>query len=603
MTNDGGRAHQPTSYDLRPPAPAWPNPYADPAAAPVTQDPAAMAVAPGAAPGVMPGVASGAMPGVASGGTGPVGGPGASAGSGMATGSGAAAGSGTAAGEPGAGRRVGGRYLLRSRLGHGGMGTVWRAHDEVVDREVAVKEPRVPDHLPDSMRQNIHLRMQREARAAARVAHPSVVAVHDVVVEEGRPWIVMELVKGQSLGARLNEGTLDAREAARVGLAVLGALEAAHEAGVLHRDVKPDNVLLGRHDRVVLTDFGIAQIEGEQGLTETGGFIGSPEFVAPERALGQRPGPASDLWSLGVVLYAAVEGMSPFRRSNTQATMQAVLSAEPPRPTRGPAAYADLVMGLLRKEPSARPTTSRIRAVLEEVARPAPVAPVNTAPTPAVTGSRWIPPVLHHKRKTQWSLGVGTVVVGAAVALFAINPFGYGPATPLHWKVVDEPEVVKASLAVPEDYVKEIKPDEHLVLFNDPGGVYKVSLFTHNDPPAGSSDASDKDKQVESARTQAAKRKTRLEKGDISGVADARVSIGSAPSFDGRESVEMTTVYRKSGSGDDDPKAVRRTRVIVDKAKDTAWYLEVTMPEKGKARADGDKLYKEVLRYLKLKEK
>ncbi|MGI5338058.1 serine/threonine-protein kinase [Streptomyces sp. CA-181903] len=516
----------------------------------------------------------------------------------------AAGGPGTAAAgaaEPGAGRRIGGRYLLRSRLGHGGMGTVWRAHDEVVDREVAVKEPRVPDHLPESMRQTIHLRMQREARAAARVAHPSVVAVHDVVVEDGRPWIVMELVKGQSLGGRLNEGTLDAREAARVGLAVLGALEAAHEAGVLHRDVKPDNVLLGRHDRVVLTDFGIAQIEGEQGLTETGGFIGSPEFVAPERALGQRPGPASDLWSLGVVLYAAVEGMSPFRRSNTQATMQAVLSAEPPRPTRGPAALTDIVMRLLRKEPSARPTTSEVRAALEEVARPAPPVPV--APAVPVTGSRWIPPVLHHKRKTQWSLGVGVVVVGAAVALFAVNPFGYGPATPLHWKVVEEPEVVKASLAVPEDYVKEIKPDEHLVLFNDPGGVYRVSLFTHNDPPAGSVDASDKDKQVDSARIQAAKRRTRLEKGEITGVADARVSVGSAPSFDGRESVEMTTVYRKSGSGDDDPKAVRRTRVIVNKAKDTAWYLEVTMPEKGKARADGDKLYKEVLRYLKLKEK
>ncbi|MBC2878455.1 MULTISPECIES: serine/threonine-protein kinase [Streptomyces] len=609
MTNDGGRAHQPTSYDLRPPAPAWPNPYADPAAPPVTQDPAAMAVAPGAAADVAPG------------GTGPVGGPGMAAGSGSAMDSGAAAGPGpamgpgtaggsvtaagpgTAVGEPGAGRRVGGRYLLRSRLGHGGMGTVWRAHDEVVDREVAVKEPRVPDHLPESMRQTIHLRMQREARAAARVAHPSVVAVHDVVVEDGRPWIVMELVKGQSLGGRLNEGTLDAREAARVGLAVLGALEAAHEAGVLHRDVKPDNVLLGRHDRVVLTDFGIAQIEGEQGLTETGGFIGSPEFVAPERALGQRPGPASDLWSLGVVLYAAVEGMSPFRRSNTQATMQAVLSAEPPRPTRGPAVFTDIVMRLLRKEPSARPTTSEVRAALEEVARPAPVAPASAAPTPAVTGSRWIPPVLHHKRKTQWSLGVGVVVVGAAVALFAINPFGYGPATPLHWKVVDEPEIVKASLAVPEDYVKEIKPDEHWVLFNDPGGVYRISLFTESDPPAGSSDASDKTKQVDSARGEAAKRKADFEKGNLSGITEAKSSIDSAPSFDGLDSVEMTTVYRKSGSGDNDPKAVRRTRVIVNKAKDTAWYFEVTMPEKGKARADGDKLYKEALRYLKLKEK
>ncbi|MBZ4319357.1 serine/threonine-protein kinase [Streptomyces huiliensis] len=565
MTNDGGRANQPTSYDLRPPATAWPNPYADPAAPPVTQDPAALSDAPGAAAG-------------------PAGGP------------------VTAVGDPGAGRRVGGRYLLRSRLGHGGMGTVWRAHDEVVDREVAIKEPRVPDHVPESMRQNIHLRMQREARAAARVAHPSVVAVHDVVVEEGRPWIVMELVKGQSLGDRLNEGTLDAREAARIGLAVLGALEAAHEAGVLHRDVKPDNVLLGRHDRVVLTDFGIAQIEGEQGLTETGGFIGSAEFVAPERALGQRPGPASDLWSLGVVLYAAVEGMSPFRRSNTNATMQAVLSAEPPRPTRGPDGFTDIVMRLLRKEPSARPTTSEVRAALEEVARPAPVAPVVTAPAAAATGSRWIPPVLHHKRKTQWSLGIGVVVVGAAVALLAINPFGYGPATPLHWKVVDEPEIVKASVAVPEDYVKDVKPDEKWVLFNDPGGVYRVSLWIETDPAAGSTPSADAER-VDSAREEAAQRKAAFEKAAVSDVSDARVLVDSLSTFDGRESVEMTTTYRKTGAGEQEPKFVRRTRVIVNKAKDTAWYLEVTMPEKGKARTDGDKLYKEVLRYLKLKEK
>lgn len=170
------------------------------------------------------------------------------------------------------------------------MGTVWRAHDQIVDRDVAVKEPRVPDHLPERERQTVYQRMEREARAAARIDHPSVVTVHDVVVENGRPWIVMELVRGQSLGDRLTEGTLDPREAARIGLAVLGALAAAHEAGVLHRDVKPDNVLLGRSDRVVLTDFGIAQIEGEQRLTETGGFVGSPEFIAPERVLGQRPG-------------------------------------------------------------------------------------------------------------------------------------------------------------------------------------------------------------------------------------------------------------------------------------------------------------------------
>ncbi|NEB17968.1 serine/threonine protein kinase, partial [Streptomyces coelicoflavus] len=164
-----------------------------------------------------------------------------------------------AAPDPGAGRLVAGRYRLTARLGHGGMGTVWRAQDETVGREVAVKEPRVPDHLPERERDNAFERMRREARAAARLDHPAVVGVHDVAVVDGQPWIVMELVRGRSLGDVLQEGTLGAREAARIGLEVLGALEAAHAAGVLHRDVKPDNVLLGRHDRVVLTDFGIAQ--------------------------------------------------------------------------------------------------------------------------------------------------------------------------------------------------------------------------------------------------------------------------------------------------------------------------------------------------------
>ncbi|WP_143649563.1 serine/threonine-protein kinase, partial [Streptomyces tricolor] len=160
--------------------------------------------------------------------------------------------------DPGAGRLVAGRYRLLGKLGHGGMGTVWRAKDEVVDREVAVKEPRVPDHLPEREQANAYERMRREARAAARLDHPAVVNVHDVAVVDGRPWIVMELVHGRTLGEVLRDGTLDAREAARIGLQVLGALEAAHAAGVLHRDVKPDNILLGRYDRVVLTDFGIA---------------------------------------------------------------------------------------------------------------------------------------------------------------------------------------------------------------------------------------------------------------------------------------------------------------------------------------------------------
>ncbi|NEA05023.1 protein kinase, partial [Streptomyces sp. SID10116] len=265
--------------------------------------------------------------------------------------------------EPGTGRLIAHRYRLLGKLGHGGMGTVWRAKDETVDREVAVKEPRVPDHLPERERANVFERMRREARAAARLDHPAVVNVHDVAVEDGQPWIVMELVQGRSLGAALQEGTLGAREAARIGLDVLNALDAAHQAGILHRDVKPDNVMLGRHDRVVLTDFGIAQIEGETNLTDTGGFVGSPEFIAPERVLGQRPGPASDLWSLGVVLYAATEGVSPFRRNNTPATLQSVLNATPAAPASASGPLAEAINRLLAKDPAHRPNAAQVRAL------------------------------------------------------------------------------------------------------------------------------------------------------------------------------------------------------------------------------------------------
>ncbi|MDX3576579.1 serine/threonine-protein kinase, partial [Streptomyces sp. FL07-04A] len=283
--------------------------------------------------------------------------------------------------EPGVGRLVAGRYRLLARLGHGGMGTVWRAKDETVDREVAVKEPRVPDCLPERERARTFERMRREARAAARLDHPAVVGVHDVAVVDGRPWIVMELVRGRSLGDALQEGTLGTREAARIGLEVLGALEAAHAAGILHRDVKPDNVLLGRYDRVVLTDFGIAQIEGETSLTDTGGFVGSPEYIAPERVLGRRPGPAADLWSLGVVLYAATEGVSPFRRSNTPATLQSVLHATPAPAAAAQGPLAEVIDALLQKDPAHRPAAARVRALLEAAANPPAPQPPPTGPT------------------------------------------------------------------------------------------------------------------------------------------------------------------------------------------------------------------------------
>ncbi|MDT7846627.1 serine/threonine-protein kinase [Streptomyces justiciae] len=375
--------------------------------------------------------------------------------------------------DPGAGRLIAGRYRLLAKLGHGGMGTVWRAKDETVDREVAVKEPRVPDHLPERERANAFERMRREARAAARLDHPAVVNVHDVAVVDGQPWIVMELVQGRSLGDALQEGTLGAREAARIGLEVLAALEAAHAAGILHRDVKPDNVLLGRHDRVVLTDFGIAQIEGETSLTDTGGFVGSPEYIAPERVLGQRPGPASDLWSLGVVLYAATEGVSPFRRSNTPATLQSVLNATPAAPASASGPLAEVIAGLLQKEPGRRPNAAQVRTQLEKAA--APPAPAPTQVVQLAEGSS--PKGVRLGRKTL--IGLGAAVVAAAVTAYLVIADPFAGPLPDGWKTVHEKDVA-ASLAVPSEYVRGVpdrKTDEgHWVTYTDASGSIWIGL-------------------------------------------------------------------------------------------------------------------------------
>ncbi|MFF4016707.1 protein kinase [Streptomyces sp. NPDC001843] len=256
--------------------------------------------------------------------------------------------------QPGSERVIAGRYRLLSPLGEGGMGTVWRARDEVLNREVAVKEVRAPAGLPGADVERLYARLEREAWAAARVANHNVVTVYDVAMEGGRPWIVMELVRGMSLADQLEaEGPLPPQRAAHIGAEVLAALRSAHAAGVLHRDVKPANVLLANDGRVVLTDFGIATVEGSSALTMTGEVIGSPEYLAPERALGRTPGPESDLWSLGVLLYAAVEGSSPFRQDTPLSTLRAVVDEELPPPRRaGP--LTPVIEGLLRKDPAER---------------------------------------------------------------------------------------------------------------------------------------------------------------------------------------------------------------------------------------------------------
>lgn len=222
-----------------------------------------------------------------------------------------------------------GRYRLADSIGSGGMGRVWRAHDELLHRAVAIKELTAALYVSEGDRGVLLARTRAEARAAARINHSAVVTVHDVLEHDGRPWIVMELVEGRSLADAVKEdGRVEPAEAARIGLWVLRALRAAHSAGVLHRDVKPGNVLLGHDGRVLLTDFGIAQIEGDTTITRTGEVVGSVDYLAPERVRGHDPGPSSDLWALGATLYTAVEGRSPFRRTSPLTTLQAVVEEE-----------------------------------------------------------------------------------------------------------------------------------------------------------------------------------------------------------------------------------------------------------------------------------
>ncbi|MET9323976.1 protein kinase [Streptomyces sp. NPDC003038] len=272
----------------------------------------------------------------------------------MGDGGGGGGGGQDAGAESGADRVISGRYRLLDPLGRGGMGIVWRARDEVLAREVAVKEVRAPAGLDPAELERMYRRLEREAWAAARISHRGVVTVYDVATDGGRPWIVMELVRGLSLADVLEaEGPMSPRRAAHIGEQVLAALRSAHESGVLHRDVKPGNVLIGNDGRVVLSDFGIASLEGSSAITMTGEVVGSPEFLAPERALGRDPGPEADLWSLGVMLYAAVEGGSPFRRDTALATLRAVVD-EPLPPARRAGPLEPVLEGLLRKDPAER---------------------------------------------------------------------------------------------------------------------------------------------------------------------------------------------------------------------------------------------------------
>ncbi|MGW6691614.1 serine/threonine-protein kinase [Streptomyces sp. NPDC054961] len=317
-------------------------------------------------------------------------------------------------------RIVGGRYLLVELIGRGGMGAVWRARDQLLDREVAVKELSIRGGT-DQERSTLHSRMKQEARAAAQIKHPAVIVVHDVLEQDGRPWIVMELVDGGSLADIVaTEGTLLPQEAARVGIQVVSALEESHRLGVLHRDVKPANVLLERGGRVVLTDFGIALLDGGSGLTRTGDIVGSPDFISPEQASGHRPGTASDLWALGATLYAAVEGRAPFGRSSTMGTLQAVVTEPLPEP-RNAGPLAPVIEALLRKDPGDRPTAGQTLRMLEEVVSGEPhTIGMRYTPTQVVRGRPGGPQAAVAKGAGERSRRVRLVVAGAGLALLLI---------------------------------------------------------------------------------------------------------------------------------------------------------------------------------------
>ncbi|HEX6677983.1 MAG TPA: serine/threonine-protein kinase [Actinomycetes bacterium] len=338
-------------------------------------------------------------------------------------------------------QRVAGRYVLETVLGRGGMGTVWQAMDELLGRPVAIKAVEIPEAVPEAERAKARARVLREARAAARLNHPQVVTIHDVVEDGGHLYIVMELVAAPTLAEVVREhGPLPPGRVARIGEQLLDALEVAHAAGIVHRDVKPANVMLLPRDHVKVADFGIASIQGDPRLTSSGMVLGSPAFMAPEQAGGQPSGPPADLWALGATLYYAVEARVPFRRDGSQAVLAAILTQEPDPPRlAGP--LAPVLAGLLAKRPEERPAGARLHQLLGAAAAAAdaeaatvplvgtaaaptavaptvPSAPTGAGPTAAAATAPYLP------------TGAEAAEAGVPAAALSPGPVGYQPAAP-----------------------------------------------------------------------------------------------------------------------------------------------------------------------------
>jgi eukaryotic-like serine/threonine-protein kinase len=303
---------------------------------------------------------------------------------------------------------IAGRYRLREAIGSGGMGQVWLAADDMLGRNVAVKEVMTPDSGQfATVQQSL-----REARSAASLNHPNVVQIHDILHTD-RPWIVMEYVPSRSLhDVIVRDGPLGPREAARVGLGMLAGLRAAHRAGIIHRDVKPQNVLVGHDGRVVLTDFGLAVSERESRAGRSEALIGSPHYIAPERVRDGASTAATDMWSLGATLYAAVEGRAPYQRETTAGTL-AALANEPPDAMRRAGPLAPILLRLLDRDPSRRADADAVERWLRPIAEGVP-RPAERSPDEAALA-----------RLTRIQLAVATFVLAATATVAVILATGW----------------------------------------------------------------------------------------------------------------------------------------------------------------------------------
>ncbi|MEH1125959.1 serine/threonine-protein kinase [Micromonospora sp. CPCC 206061] len=345
------------------------------------------------------------------------------------------------------------RYRLIEPLGQGGMGRVWKARDEVLHRDVAIKELVPPPGLTPEERQEMRERSLREARAIARLNNVNVVRIFDVLRTDGDPWIVMEYVASRSLQDVLaSDGPVTPVRAAEIGLGVLGALGAAHRSGVVHRDVKPGNVLLADDGRVVLTDFGLATVPGDPNVTRTGLVLGSPAYIAPERARDGTAGPEADLWSLGATLFAAVEGQSPYARPSAIGTL-AALATEPPPPPRRAGPLKPVLNGLLRKDPRARITADEAEKLLRRATgrRPRAGRPLlDGVRRPSVFGPRESEPATKVVPAPRQSAEMAIPVIPGKTAKIAMPSTAPTPEPPAAETTVVEPaEVVETTSKQP----------------------------------------------------------------------------------------------------------------------------------------------------------